>query len=50
MGYGCDCDLFLDKDGTWVVRKPSGIFSRFKESKFYCIPCDRDLKIKSLIK
>ncbi len=45
----CECDLYLDKEDTYVSKKPKGLFKRYKETKFYCIPCDRDIKIKSLI-
>ena len=47
---GCKCDLYLDKQDTYVVKKPKGLFKKYKETKFYCIPCDRDIKIKSLIR
>ena len=49
------CDLFLDRKGTYVVKDPEGFFEKimynFKENtKILCITCDRDIKIKSLIK
>lgn len=53
--YNCKCDVFLDKKETYISKNPTGIrklISRFKivETRFFCIPCDRDIKIKSIVK
>ena len=46
---GCECDIFLDQKETYISKKPSGLFKKYRETKFYCTPCDRDIKIKSII-
>lgn len=46
----CKCDLYLDSKDTYVSKSPKGLLSKFRETKFYCIPCDRDIKINYLIK
>ena len=49
----CECDLFLDQKETYVVKKRVSflrlvIFNG--RNKLLCITCNRDIKIKSLIK
>jgi len=47
----CGCDLYLDKKETYVIREKSFIEKVFSQkAKILCIPCDREIRINSIIK
>jgi len=47
----CVCDLYLDKKETYVIHEKSFLEKVFSQkTKILCIPCDRDIKLKYLVK